>query len=235
MRDKTILLVEDDQTLGYILSEYLEMKGFQVVWATNGKHGLEQFQKVAVDLCVLDVMMPEMGGFELLERIRLLDSEIPVIFLTARSMKIDKLKGFNLGADDYISKPVDEEELLARIHAILRRSSKKGTMISGDQQVYEFGKFLFDMSKRSLVFGTEQVTVTEKESRLLEILLLHQNQLVKRSDALKQIWGSNDYFNRKSMDVHIHKLRKLLAKDPGIQIKNIHGRGFILSNPGQIE
>jgi len=229
MKNITVLLVEDDQTLGYILTEYLEMKEYQVVWAKNGKEGLKKFRSLPVSLCLLDVMMPEMDGFDLAKSIRDQDARIPIIFLTARSMKIDKLKGFNLGADDYISKPVDEEELLARMEAVLRRSLAGRGHRESEAQILPIGRYLFDVHKRFLTIDAKQVSITEKEAQLLELLARNKNQLVLRSEALKKIWGNNDYFTRKSMDVHIHKLRKLLNNDPRVAISNVHGKGFILA------
>ena len=228
MKKETILLVEDDTTLGYILSEYLEMNQFSVIWAKNGKEGLEHLKGTDISLCLLDIMMPKMDGFELAKQINHLNISVPIIFLTARSMKIDKLKGFHLGADDYITKPVDEEELLARIRAILRRSQKVVGQLSPEDKSYQIGGYQFTPSDRSLSYAGEGISITEKESRLLEMLAQKKNQLLLRTDALKQIWGSNDYFTRKSMDVHIHKLRKILSRDPDVRLINLHGKGFIL-------
>jgi DNA-binding response OmpR family regulator len=228
MKIGTILLVEDDTTLGYILSEYLEMNQFNVIWAKDGKEGLENLKKADISLCLIDIMMPEMDGFEVAKQISHLNIRVPIIFLTARSLKIDKLKGFHLGADDYITKPVDEEELLARIHAVLRRSRKAEKQPDREQEIYQIGGFQFTPFDRRLIYAGEGISITEKESRLLEMLAQRKNQLLLRIDALKHIWGSNDYFTRKSMDVHIHKLRRILSRDPDVSLINVHGKGFIL-------
>lgn len=221
-----ILLVEDDETLGYILKEYLEMNDYAVFWAKDGKQGVLTFQQQSIDLCILDVMMPEKDGFTVAKEIKTIDAIQPIIFLTAKSLKIDKLKGFYLGADDYITKPIDEEELLARIKAVLRRSStleKESSL-----QTYEFGNSSYLTQQRALKVHGESFTITEKEAKLLVALLKNKNQLLDRNLTLKEIWGKNDYFNRRSMDVHISHLRKLLKNDESIEIVNVHSKGFIL-------
>jgi len=226
MKKYHILLVEDDDTLGYILKEYLEMKSFDVTWRKNGMKGLESFQKSAFDLFLLDIMMPELDGFSLAEKIRESDKETPIIFLTARSLKIDKLKGFGLGADDYIVKPIDEEELVARIHAVLRRTTK--TPIT--PEVFTIGTYQFDYKNRKLIFNNADQALTEREAQILRLLCLNKGSLLSRKQVLKTIWGQNDYFTRRSMDVFISKLRKHLSKDEKVQIINKHGSGFILSD-----
>ena len=226
MKKPQILLVEDDDTLGYILKEYLELKQFQVVWKNNGMKGLTVFQKSAFDLCLLDVMMPELDGFSLAEKIRESDKEVPIIFLTARSLKIDKLKGFGLGADDYIVKPIDEEELVARIHAVLRRTNKTVETAS----IFPIGQYQFDYKNRKLILKNEEQPLTEREAQILRLLCLNKGNLLSRKHVLKTIWGKSDYFTRRSMDVFISKLRKHLSKDDNIQIINKHGSGFILSD-----
>ncbi len=221
-----ILLVEDDNTLGYILKEYLEMKDFIIHWTVNARSGLKLFREQSFDLCILDVMMPEMNGFELTQRIRILNDEIPIIFLTARSLKVDKLKGFGLGADDYIVKPVDEEELVARIQAVLRRTKKRKKA----HQEYEIGRFTFEeKNQRLFLDGKEFKTLTEREARLLKLLCENQGNLLQRKDVLQSLWGKNDYFSRRSMDVFISRLRNYFSEDARIQITNVHGSGFILS------
>ncbi|MCP3931707.1 MAG: response regulator transcription factor [Bacteroidetes bacterium] len=221
-----ILLVEDDNTLGYILKEYLEMKDFIIHWTVNARSGLKLFREQSFDLCILDVMMPEMNGFELTQRIRILNDEIPIIFLTARSLKVDKLKGFGLGADDYIVKPVDEEELVARIQAVLRRTKKRKKA----HQEYEIGRFIFEeKNQRLFLDGKEFKTLTEREARLLKLLCENQGNLLQRKDVLQSLWGKNDYFSRRSMDVFISRLRNYFSEDARIQITNVHGSGFILS------
>lgn len=221
-----ILLVEDDDTLGYILKEYLEMKGFAVQWAQQGKLGLRLFQNNKFDLGLLDVMMPEMDGFTLAEELKKLNSSFPIIFLTAKSLKIDKLKGFNLGADDYIIKPIDEEELVARIKAVLRRS----TVVLPEEKSYQLGKYLFDTVNQKLTIGSKDHYLTEMEARLLQLLCESKGKLLSRQEVLQTIWGKSDYFTRRSMDVFISRLRKYLADDENVQITNVHGSGFILTD-----
>lgn len=222
-----ILLVEDNETLGYILKEYLEMKDFSIELARDGKAGLKAFKKRAYDLCILDVMMPEMDGFTLAGELRAIEAGVPLIFLTAKALKVDKLKGFNLGADDYIVKPVDEEELLARIRAILRRS-KNGS--EAPQQTYSVGAYLFDFSNQKLMLDGEEQILTEREAQLLRLLCENKGKLLSRRQVLNTLWNTNDYFTRRSMDVFISRLRKYLAKDPIIKITNVYGSGFILTD-----
>ncbi|MFK7979473.1 MAG: response regulator transcription factor [Saprospiraceae bacterium] len=226
MTDPKLLLVEDDSTLGYILKEYLEMKNFAVTWAKNGLEGLAKFREQQVDLCIVDVMMPEMDGFTMAERIRQQGSDVPLLFLTAKSLKVDVLKGFSLGADDYIIKPVEEEELVARINAILRRAEHP----SEQQEIFEVGDYAFDSKNQKLSYDGEDKYLTEREAQLLRLLCLNKGNLLSRQYVLKNIWGKSDYFNRRSMDVFISKLRKYLSKDERIQITNVHGSGFILSD-----
>lgn len=226
MTNPKLLLVEDDSTLGYMLKEYLEMKNFAVTWAKNGLEGLDKFREQQVDLCIVDVMMPEMDGFTMAERIRQQGSDVPLLFLTAKSMKVDILKGFSLGADDYIVKPVEEEELVARIQAILRRSEHPNQQ----QEIFEIGNYAFDSKNQKLTFNGEDKYLTEREAQLLRLLCLNKGNLLSRQYVLKNIWGKSDYFNRRSMDVFISKLRKYLSKDERIQITNVHGSGFILSD-----
>ena len=226
MSDK-ILLLEDDGTLGYILREYLEMKSYQVKWFKNGREVLEKFSKDQFDLCILDVMLPDLDGFSVAQAIRLKDSRIPIIFLTAKSLKVDKLKGFNLGADDYITKPVDEEELVARIHAVLRRHHQP--LQDPDFGLYQLGTYIFDFNNQKLreQNGGER-QLTEKEALLLKQLCLFKGKLLSRKLVLQTIWNQSDYFTRRSMDVFISRLRKYLSQDPTIQIENVYGSGFIL-------
>jgi DNA-binding response OmpR family regulator len=221
-----LLLVEDDSTLGYILKEYLEMKNFQVIWAKNGLEGLKFHQEQHIDLCIVDVMMPEMDGFTMAEKMRENGSEVPLLFLTAKSLKVDVLKGFSLGADDYIIKPVEEEELVARINAILRRAEGPNQK----QEIFTIGAYDFDSKNQKLTFAEEEKYLTEREAQLLRLLCLNKGNLLSRQYVLKNIWGKSDYFNRRSMDVFISKLRKYLSKDERIQITNVHGSGFILSD-----
>lgn len=221
-----ILLVEDNETLGYILKEYLEMKNYQVELSRDGKAGLKAFKKRAYDLAILDVMMPEMDGYTLAAELRALETSLPIIFLTAKALKVDKLKGFNLGADDYIVKPVDEEELLARIRAVLRRS--KGGELKA--HFYEVGAYHFDFTNQKLIYQDEEQILTEREAQLLRLLCENKGKLLSRRQVLNTLWSSNDYFTRRSMDVFISRLRKYLAGDPLIRITNVYGSGFILTD-----
>ncbi len=221
-----ILIAEDDTNLGYILSEYLKMHHYKIRLCVNGIEALKVLDKEAFDLCILDVMMPEMDGFTLARRLREKDKKTPIIFLTARSLKIDKLKGFNVGADDYLVKPVDEEELIARIKAILKRT---GTIKSGSMpSVYPIGTYFFDYENQTLTSENYKKVLTIKEAQILKALCERKGKVLDRSDILKQLWGENNFFSRKSMDVFIYKLRKYLASDPNIKIKNIYGKGFVL-------
>ncbi len=226
MKPNKILLVEDDSTLGYILKEYLEMKGFLVHWGKNGVEGLDIFNKIRIDICILDIMMPEKDGFTLAKEIRSGNQDIPIIFLTAKSLKIDKLKGFNIGADDYIVKPVDEEELIARIKAVLKRSYRQK---DSNEDYSLIGKYIVNYSTQTLKIDNEIINLSVKEIDLLKLLILNKNKILKRKEALKKLWGTNDYFNRRSMDVYVSRLRKYLSKDSNIKITNVHGKGFILS------
>ncbi|MDT0686965.1 response regulator transcription factor [Autumnicola psychrophila] len=221
-----ILLVEDDQTLGYALKTYLEMNNFIVSLKGDGLLGQKAFENEVFDICVLDVMMPKMDGFMLATELKKLNPDIPIIFLTARSMKIDKLQGFQKGADDYIIKPVDEEELVARIKAVLRRSQQQ----INQQTTYKIGVLEFDWESRRLVSSNETIILTEKEAELLRLLCQKKNRLLNRKLVLRELWGSADYFNRRSMDVHMSKLRKYLRLDPKINLINIHGKGYILED-----
>ncbi len=221
----SILLVEDDQSLGYILKEYLEINDFQVVWCKDGEEGLAAFGSVQFDICILDIMMPKKDGLSLAVEIKNIDSHIPIIFLTAKSLKVDKLKGFKVGGDDYIVKPVDEEELIARINAVLRRSQQ--TMVVSEPE-YTFGIFHFNTMNRQLTVEDTVHQLSEKESAVLSMLCAERGMVVTRDRILAEAWGENNYFNRRSMDVFISKLRKHLREDPTLKIKNVHGKGFVL-------
>lgn len=227
MTKAKILLVEDDTTLGYILQEYLEMKGFAVQWAKNGIEGLRALRQGTFNLCVLDVMMPQMDGFTMADKMQAAGYNLPLLFLTAKSLKVDVLKGFSLGADDYIIKPVEEEELVARIQAILKRANR---LSETDHQIFEIGQYQFDSANQKLTFDGEDKYLTERETQVLKLLCLNKGNLLSRQYVLQTIWGKSDYFNRRSMDVFISKLRKYLSKDERIQITNVHGSGFILSD-----
>lgn len=222
-----ILIVEDDPSFGYILKEYLELSDMKVTLVTDGEKALEHLTKRAFDICLLDVMLPKMDGFKVAKEIQKDNPDLPFIFLTAKSLKVDKLKGFRLGCDDYIVKPIDEELLLARIQAIMYRSTRQLGQ-NGEQHLFQIGRFQFDSSNQQLLFGASKQFLTDKESQLLKLLCEHKNQLLPRKLALQKIWGNNDEFNRKSMDVFIFRLRKYLEKESHLRIKNVHGKGFIL-------
>lgn len=224
-----LLLIEDDGSLGYILREYLQMHEFHVEWVKDGEEGLKSFQREPFDLCILDVMMPKKDGFTVAQEIKTQNPMMPIIFLTAKSLKIDKLKGFKMGADDYIVKPVDEEELIARIQAVLRRS---GLLQAPKQESYQIGLFHFNAKNQELDGPEETIHLTQKESKILEMLAANPNELVDRDAILKLLWGDSTYFNRRSMDVFISKLRKYLASDSSVSIDNVHGKGFILKSEG---
>ena len=220
-----ILLVEDDANLGSITSQYLMAKGFNCHWEENGELGYQSFVKNEYDLVILDVMMPVKDGFSTAKDIRGIDKNIPIIFLTAKSMKEDTLKGFEIGADDYITKPFNMDELVARINAILKRVTTDSDSYFDD---LEIGKLTFNPKMQILSMGDFSVTLTTKESDLLTLLYKNKNNILDRNHALKAIWGDDNYFNGRSMDVYIAKLRKYLKQDDQIQIINVHGRGFKL-------
>lgn len=223
-----ILAVEDDQNLGTILNEYLQAKGFESTLCKNGQEGFDAFKKGDFDLCLLDVMMPIKDGFTLAREIRQMDQTIPIIFLTAKSMKDDAIEGFKAGADDYITKPFSMEELLMRIKAIMRRVNTD-EKAKEDKHVFKIGEYTFDCKTQVLVReGGEKQKLTSKENDLLHLLALKINDVLDRTYALKTIWGDDSYFNSRSMDVYITKLRKYFKEDAGIEIVNVHGRGFKL-------
>ena len=217
-----IFLVEDDLSFGSVLKSYLEINEFEVTWVDDGKYALDKFRSGKFDLCILDVMLPNVDGFTIAGEIRGINNNIPLIFLTAKKLKTDVLTGYGLGADDYITKPFDTDILLAKIKAIIHRN--KLTRDTGD--ILEVGSFLFNTKLRTLTIEGREEKLSPKEAQLLELLAESPNSLVSRETALKSIWGSDDYFTARSMDVYITKLRKYLADDPGIVIKNIHGAGF---------
>jgi DNA-binding response OmpR family regulator len=228
MHKPTLLLVEDDPNLGQILQEYLQVKGFTTHLATDGKQGLESYQQIKPDLCLLDVMLPEKDGFTLAKEIRQTDSQTPIIFLTAKDMKEDTLHGLRLGADDYITKPFSLEELLLRIRAILKRV--QGGLVQREQASnrYSIGQFTFLPDQHELRRGPEVVSLTGREAALLRLLAERKGEILSRTHALKTLWHDDNYFNARSMDVYITKLRKLLQPDPNIQILSVRGEGFRL-------
>jgi DNA-binding response OmpR family regulator len=222
-----ILLVEDDESLGPLLLEYLEAKGFEAKLANDGKKGADVFFKGSFDLLLLDVMMPVKDGLTLAKEIRTVDKNVPIIFLTAKSMKEDTIEGFNAGADDYITKPFSMEELLVRVNAVLRRTNKVRSTESDDVN-FKIGNYSFNSEKQILQHGGTEQKLTTKESQLLRLLCVHKNDVLDRNFALKTIWHDDNYFNGRSMDVYIAKLRKYLKEDSKVEIINIHGKGFKL-------
>lgn len=227
MEKTKVLLVEDDPNLGSLLKEYLEAKGYSTVLATNGKQGYDVFSKDKFGICILDVMMPIKDGFTLAKEIRAIDANIPIMFLTAKSMKEDAIEGFTVGADDYMTKPFSMEELLLRIKAILRRTENK-TVKNSDQEEFKIGKYKFDYKHQILDLKGVQHKLTTKEAELLKLLCLHENDVLDRNFALKFIWKDDNYFNGRSMDVYIAKLRKYLKEDTAVELINVHGKGFKL-------
>lgn len=228
----TIMLVEDDPNLSILLRDFLEIIGYSVILCKDGNEAIDKFNE-DVDLCVLDIMMPYKDGFTLAKEIKERSTEMPVIFLTAKNMQEDRIKGFRIGCDDYLTKPFSTEELHLRIEAILRRCRRQeGTGLSGSDMVIQIGNYTFDASNLMLRYREDDpVTLTKKESDLLLLLSQHKNQLLTREFALKRIWGNDDYFIGRSMDVFITKLRKHLKQDPNISITNVHGVGFRLEVP----
>ncbi len=226
---KKILLAEDDANLGLLLQEYLTLKGFETTLAKDGDEALNKYLQSKFDLCIFDVMMPKKDGFVLAKEVRMSDNAIPIIFLTAKAMKEDTLHAFKLGADDYMTKPFLMEELLARISAVLRRSQFSEKENIAPKSTFQIRDFNFDASKQTLELGGVTVKLTSKEAGLLQLLCENINQTVTRSYALKKIWGDDTYFNARSMDVYVTKLRKYLKEDPQVQLINHHGEGFKLS------
>lgn len=219
-----IFLVEDDLSFGSVLKSYLEINDYLVDWVDDGKYAVDHFRKGAFDICILDVMLPHVDGFTIASEIRKINATIPIVFLTARKLKEDVLKGYGAGGDDYITKPFDTDILLAKIRAIIQRREVQ----SGSRDIYEIGRFIFNARLRTLTSGSTEFKLSPKEAQLLEMLADNPNALIGREMALKKIWGSDDYFTARSMDVYITKLRKYLSDDPSLVIKNIHGAGFQL-------
>ncbi len=223
-KEHKILLAEDDENLGMLLCEYLQAKGYATDLMPNGEDAYNAFVADQYDICIFDVMMPKKDGFTLAKEIRLLNSDVPIIFLTAKTMKEDILQGFKAGADDYLSKPFSMEELLLRIEAIMRRTYG-GT---ASQDTYQLGKLKFDTQKQQLTCDDKVIKLTTKESELLRLLCSNANKVLERNLALKTIWVDDNYFNARSMDVYITKLRKHLKDDPSVEILNVHGKGYKL-------
>ena len=230
MDSNKLLIVEDDPNLGQVLSEYLTMKGYTTHLAQNGEEGMEVFRSEHFNMIILDIMMPKKDGFTLAREIRILNKDVPMIFLTAKSMKEDTIKGLKLGADDYITKPFSMEELLLRIKAILKRTTANDAVLNSHESVFQFGNCKFDSESQSLLINDKATKLTTKESQLLKLLCINFNKTLSRTMALKAIWGDDSYFNARSMDVYITKLRKHLKDDDNIRILTMHGEGFKLIN-----
>jgi DNA-binding response OmpR family regulator len=226
MDKEHILYVEDDEILSFVTKDNLELNGYQVTHAKDGKEAISMFKKDSFDLCLIDVMLPEIDGFDVAQEIRSRHSEIPIIFLTAKSLKEDKLKGLKLGADDYITKPFSIEELILKIKIFLKRKHIVGTH---ELSILKIGQYVLDHDNLQLQHENESFQLTKKEADLLKILIVNKNKIVERSTILERIWGENDYFMGRSMDVFISRLRKYLKNDSSVTIDNIHGVGFRIS------
>lgn len=224
--NKKILLAEDDRNLGILLKNYLTAKDYETSLYNSGKQALDSYSPGLFDLCILDIMMPEMDGITLAKAIRKTDPSIPVIFLTAKNQEEDIIEGFKSGADDYITKPFSMEELLYRIEAIFRRTS--GSPAKLEEDICQIGEYIFNSKRQLLTLGDHEISLTTKESELLDLLYQHKNEMLERNFALKSIWIDDNYFNARSMDVYITRLRKYLKKDPSVKILNIHGKGYRL-------
>ncbi|HUV01416.1 MAG TPA: response regulator transcription factor [Bacteroidales bacterium] len=224
MKSVKIFLVEDDLSFGSVLKSYLELNDYSVDWIDDGKYAMDHFRKGSFDICILDVMLPHVDGFTIAAEIRKINITVPIVFLTAKKLKDDVLKGYGVGGDDYITKPFDTDILLAKIRAIVARHDFQ----TGTKDIFEIGKFIFNARLRTLASGDEEKKLSPKEAQLLELLAITPNKLISREMALKKIWGSDDYFTARSMDVYITKLRKFLSEDNRLNIKNIHGAGFQL-------
>lgn len=225
-----LLLVEDDPNLGFVMQEYLRLKGFEVNLCRDGLEGLEAWKAGPSDLVILDVMMPKMDGFTLGREIRKLNQTVPIIFLTAKTMIEDKVEAFGLGGDDYLCKPFSMEELLLRLKALMKRSAngKDAAQAAAVPQSTQVGIFKFDFPSRKLFWGKEEKRLTSREAELFQMLCTRLNDVLFREEALKEIWGDDSYFNARSMDVFITRLRKYLKPDPSVSIMNVHGKGYKL-------
>jgi len=225
-----VLLAEDDKNLGAVLKAYLEAKGYPTTLCINGKEAFDTYNKKKFDFCIVDVMMPVKDGFTLAQEIRKLDKKIPILFLTAKSLQEDKLKGFEIGGDDYLTKPFSMEELLMRMKAILRRI-QEGSGIDSKSSLYKIGRLTFDYTRQVLTAPSGETKLTSKEAELLRLLCDNANGVLDRSVALNRIWQDDSYFNARSMDVYITKLRKYLKEEPSVELLNVHGIGFKLVLP----
>lgn len=217
-----ILYAEDDQTLAFLTKDNLEQNGYEVVHCADGNSSLEAFASQTFDLCILDIMLPKKDGFEIATEIRRANTDVPIIFLSAKTLKEDRIKGLRLGADDYLVKPFSIEELLLKIEVFRKRSQKN----TSAEKTYAVGKYRFDPRNYTLEHGPEKITLTQRESELLQLFLDNKNAVLKREEILKSLWGDDDYFMGRSLDVFISRLRKILANEPGIAIENLHGIGF---------
>jgi DNA-binding response OmpR family regulator len=225
---KQILLVEDDDNFGTVLRDYLQLNGYKVVLTRNGLEGFEKFKKNEFDICILDVMMPYKDGFTLAKEIRSKDKTTPIVFLTAKSMKEDVLKGYKIGADDYLTKPFDSEILLKKLEVLIQRTQKNIKKSKPKSRIL-IGDFIFNPRLRTLIYKKDAPTnLSPKENQLLLMLVENQNDLLSRNKALEEIWSDDNYFTSRSMDVYIAKLRKYLRQDTSVEIVNIHGEGFRL-------
>jgi len=222
-----VLLAEDDRNLGNLLKNYLDAKGYSATLCINGQEATEIFGKKEFDFCILDIMMPVKDGFAAAKEIRSINKKVPILFLTAKTMQEDKLKGFEIGADDYITKPFSMEELLMRMQAILRRTDEPGKT-PVNTNTFTIGHYTFDFNRQLLSIRGKELKLTSKEASLLKLLCINANQVLDRSAALNQIWNDDSYFNARSMDVYIVKLRKYLKEDPKVELLNVHGVGFKL-------
>jgi len=227
MEKGNILIVEDDLNLGFLLMEHLQNEGYRIRLGRDGLSGLELLQKEHFDLCIFDIMMPKLSGFDLARHLKDLHPNTPFLFITARILKEDKLQGYNLGAEDYIIKPFDEQELICKMNVILRRNSANRT--KKEPSNFKIGKYQFDCDRMELAYDSDIVRITDKESKVLKQLCLHKNRILKRDDAVELIYGKKDYFHGRSFDVFISKLRKLLNRDPSVSIDNVFKVGFILN------
>lgn len=228
MKKLKILLAEDDTNLGNILQDYLELENFDVTLCRDGEEGLNTFNKGKFDVCIFDVMMPKKDGFTLAREIRDTNNLVPILFLTAKSMKEDKIEGFEIGADDYITKPFNEEELVLRIKAVLKRTTNSPA--KDEHSAFKIGQYAFDSQRQELVYQEDVRRLTSKENDILRLLMMRKDAILKREDALIAIWGKNDYFFGRSFDVFITKLRKYFKYDVNIRIENIHGVGFMITD-----
>lgn len=225
-----IFLVEDDLSFGAVLKSYLEINDFDVDWVDDGQHALIQFKKSNFDICILDVMLPHVDGFTIGTEIRKVNASIPILFLTAKNLRDDVLKGYRIGADDYITKPFDTEVLIFKLKAIMKRQSG---VQPKELDFYQIGSYQFDFKLRTIEYENTKQKLSPKEAELLKMLCDNQNELLPRETALKKIWGDDGYFTARSMDVYLTKLRKLFTEDPSVEIRNIHGSGFMLEIKSQ--